>query len=271
MGRFKLHVVRETEGKSFRLHRLGLHEIMSSGLVDRPEGTGDYLFMLFHDEARIHDRLGDFARPAGSLVIWTPRDGHCYGSESSAWDHSWFHCAGRDIPRILRTGRIPVGHAFPLGDPLILENFLLETAAELNGWRRPDETVLRNLFENFIRRLARHVFHKAEQLAPSELLALRAYVEERFAEKLRLSDLARRVGWSVPHLCTEFKRYFGLPVVQYLMQVRMNQAAYLLRDHNRRIGDIAAMIGYPDLYTFSKMFKRSFGLSPRHFRRLVIR
>lgn len=96
-------------------------------------------------------------------------------------------------------------------------------------------------------------------------------MEERFAEKLRLSDLARRVGWSVPHLCTEFKRFFGLPVVQYLLQVRMNQAAYLLRDHNRRIGDIAGMIGYPDLYTFSKMFKRSFGLSPRHFRRLVIR
>ena len=164
-----------------------------------------------------------------------------------------------------------MGQVFSPGDPHVLENYLLETAAELNGWRRPDEKVLRNLFENFVRRLARHVFRKAERLAPAELLALRAYVEERFAEKLRLSDLARRVGWSVPHLCTEFKRFFGLPVVQYLLQVRMNQAAYLLRDHNRRIGDVAALIGYPDLYTFSKMFKRSFGLSPRHFRRLVIR
>jgi len=269
--RFKLRVMRETPGKSFRLHRLGLHEVMQPGLVDRPEGTSDYLFMLFHDGVRLRDKQGDLVRPSGSLVIWTPRDGHYYGSQSGPWDHSWFHCAGRDIAGILRAARIPVGQAFPLGDPLILENYLLETTAELNGWRRPDETVLRNLFENFVRRLARHVFRKSERLAPAELLALRAYVEEHFAEKLRLSDLARRVGWSVPHLCTEFKRFFGLPVVQYLLQVRMNQAAYLLRDHNRRIGDIAATIGYPDLYTFSKMFKRSFGLSPRHFRRLVIR
>ncbi len=267
----KLKIIRETSGKSFRIHRLGLHEIMSPGLVDRPEGTGDYLFMLFHDDVRIRDRRGDVIHPRGSLMIWAPGDGHVYGSEAAPWDHSWFHAAGRNIPQILRAARIPVGQPFAVTDPLILENFLLETAAELNGWRRPDETVLRNLFENFIRRLARHVFRKAERLAPAGLLALRAYVEEHFAEKLRLSELARRMGWSVPHLCTEFKRFFGLPVVQYLLQVRMNQAAYLLRDHNRRIGEIAAMIGYPDPYTFSKMFKRSFALSPRNFRRLVAR
>ena len=227
--------------------------------------------MLFHDEVRVRDKQDDSVRPAGSLMIWRPTDGQFYGSQAGPWDHSWIHCAGRDIPHILRQGRIPICRPFAIGDPLVLENFLIEIASELNGWRTPDETVLRNLFENFVRRLARHVFRKAEQLAPAQLLALRAYVEERFAEKLRLSDLARRVGWSVPHLCTEFKRFFGLPVVQYLFQVRMNQAAYLLRDHNRRIGDVAAMIGYPDLYTFSKMFKRSFGLSPRHFRALVLR
>jgi AraC-like DNA-binding protein len=244
---------------------------MPPGRVERPQGTGDYLFMLFHDEVHIRDARGDQAWPAGSLMIWTPRDGHFYGHASAPWGHSWLHCAGRDIAGILRAANLPVREPIAVNDPLIMENFLLETAAELNGWRSQDETVLRNLFENFIRRLARHIFRASERLAPVELLALRAYVEERFAEKLRLSDLARRVGWSVPHLCTEFKRYFGLPVVQYLLQVRMNQAVYLLRDQNRRIGDIAEMIGYPDLYTFSKMFKRSFGISPRNFRFLAAR
>ena len=46
----------------------------------------------------------------------------------------------------------------------------------------------------------------------------------------------------------------------------MSQATYLLRDHNRRIGEIAEEIGYPDLYAFSKMFKRYMGVSPRSFR-----
>jgi AraC-like DNA-binding protein len=204
-------------------------------------------------------------------MIWPPQDGHLYGRDSAPWGQSWFHASGRAIPSILRAAKIPVGEPLAVTDPLILDNFLLETAAELNDWREPDEIVLRNLFENFTRRLARHIFQTAERLAPAPLLALRAYIDERFTEKLRLTDLARRVGWSVPHLCTEFKRFFGVPVGQYLLQVRMNQAAYLLRDHNLRIGEIAGMIGYPDLYTFSKMFKRSFGLSPRTFRQRAMR
>lgn len=48
----------------------------------------------------------------------------------------------------------------------------------------------------------------------------------------------------------------------------MNQATYLLRDHNRRIGEIAEAVGYSDLFTFSKMFKRHFGMSPKKFREL---
>jgi AraC-like DNA-binding protein len=266
-----LKLARATSGKAFRIHRFGLHESMEPYFVDRPEGTGDYLFMLFHDDVQVRGRTGISLRSSNSLVIWTPQDGHFYGTQAAPWSHSWFHAAGRDIPRILRAGRLPLGEPFVLGDTLLLENFLLESADELNGWRQPDELVLRNLFENFIRRLARHVFQKAERFAPDALLALRTFIDERFAEKLHLSDLARRVGWSVPHLCTEFKRFFGLPVVQYLLQVRMNHATYLLRDQNLRVGEIARQIGYPDLYTFSKMFKRRFGLSPRNFRKLATR
>jgi AraC-like DNA-binding protein len=271
MGKARLMVMRETAGHLFNIHRLGLHEAMPPCLIDRPEGTGDYLFMLFHDEVRIGSRRENSLHPPGSLIIWTPRDGHFYGRETAPWKHTWLHASGRDIPRILRAAGLATGKPIVVADSLIMEKFLLEAAAELNDWREPDETVLRNMFENFARRLARHVFRKAERLAPAPLLALRAYIDEHFTTKLRLAELALRVGWSVPHLCTEFKRFFGVPLGQYLLQVRMSQAAYLLRNHNLRIGEIAGMIGYPDLYTFSKMFKRSLGLSPRHFRQRALR
>ncbi len=200
------------------------------------------------------------------MMIWTPQDGHCYGGESISWKHSWFHCAGQAIAGILKKSRLPVGRPFRVIDPSLLERYLLETVAELNGWHGPDEIMLRNLFENYARAQARQIFDRNEQLAPPGLLEVRGHVEARFTEKLRLTDLARRAGWSVPHLCSEFRRFFGTPIIQYVQQLRMNQAAYLLRDHNRRINEIATQVGYPDLYTFSKMFKRRFGVSPRHFR-----
>ena len=245
---------------------LGLHEMMRPGIVRRPEGTGDYLFMLFHSPVQIRSGGKDRSWPASTMMVWTPKDGHFYGDDLPAWDHSWFHCTGQAIPRLLRASRLPVGRPFAVADPSLLERYLLDTAAELNGWRGPDEITLRNLFENYLRAQAREVFDRREHLVPARLLEVRTEVEQRFTEKLRLPELARRAGWSVPHLCTEFRRFFGVPIIQYGQQLRMNRAAYLLRDHNRRIGEIAVQVGYPDLYTFSRMFKRGFGVSPREFR-----
>ena len=266
MKELKLHAVRPQSGKSFQIRMLGLHERMRPGFINRPNGTGDYLFMLFHDEAQIKSGGKIRSWPASTMTVWTPQDGHFYGVASIPWSHSWFHCFGSAIPKMLKAGRFPVDQPFPVGDPSLLERYLLDTVAELNGWRGPDETTLRNLFENFIRAQARQLLDHKDQLAPSRLLEVRAHIEHHFTEKLRLPGLARLAGWSVPHLCTEFRRFFGVPIIQYVQQLRMNQAAYLLRDHNRRIGEIAAQVGYPDLYTFSKMFKRRFGASPRNFR-----
>ena len=268
MKSVKLAINRYDPDAPFQIRHLGLHEEMSPCLVDRPEGTQDYLFMLFHAEVIVRLADGESVRPASSLVIWTPPDRHYYGTLKRSWDHSWFHCTGREIDSILKAHRIPPRRCIAVTDPSLMEHFLLEVSAELSGWSQPNGKILRNLFENFVCALARQVRQKSERLVPASLVAVRAHVERHFTERLRLSHLAKRAGCSEPHLCTEFRRYFGIPVIQYALQLRMNQAAYLLRDHNRRIGEIAVMLGYPDLYSFSKMFKHYMGVSPKKFREL---
>jgi len=268
MRSFKLTFAPSIPKPGFQVHRLGLHEMMRPSLVNRPEGTGDFLFMLFHSPVRVKSQEKISEWPSSSLIIWTPKDSHYYGNPDATWDHSWLHCSGREIAGLLRASRISPGRRIALSDPSLMERFLLEMAAELKGWSSPDGKILRNLFENFIRAVVRQVFDKTGPLAPPGLLAIKARIEQRFTGQVRLADLARQAGWSVPHLCTEFKRFFGLPIIQYIFQLRMNQATYLLRDHNRRVGEIALLVGYPDLYTFSKMFKRRFGVSPKKFREM---
>ena len=268
MKSVKLATARRESGALFQIHRLGLHEKMEAGIVDRPEGTRDYLFMLFHSKVQIKSCDGEGIWSVPSLMIWTPPDSHYYGNAQSSWDHSWFHCSGRDIGSILKACGIPVRKRIAVTDPSLMEHFLLEAIAELSSWNQPDSKILRNLFENFVRALVRHAFRKTEQFAPARLLALRSHVEQHFTEQLRLKDLAKWAGWSEQHLCTEFRRFFGIPVIQFVLQLRMSQATYLLRDHNRRIGEIASAVGYSDLYTFSKMFKRYMGVSPKKFREL---
>ena len=237
-------------------------------MVDRPEGTGDYLFMLFHSEVRVKTTEEDHVCFSPSLLVWTPPDSHYYGNIDTTWDHSWFHCSGADVRAILKACDVPLRKCIEVTDTSLMEHFLLEVAAELNSWSQPDTKILRNLFESFVRALIRQAFHKSERLAPTRLLAIRSHVEQHFAEQLHLEDLAKLAGWSEPHLCTEFRRFFGIPVIQFVQQLRMSHATYLLSDQNRRIGEIADAVGYSDIYTFSKMFKRYTGISPRKYREL---
>jgi AraC family transcriptional regulator, arabinose operon regulatory protein len=263
-----LTVTRQEPGAGFQINRLGLHEKMRPCMVDRPQGTNDYLLMFFHSEVWVRSTEGETCWATPGLMVWTPPDGHYYGNLQSAWSHSWMHCSGPEVGAILKACAIPVRKRIPVADPSLMEHFILEAMAELGGWSRPDATILRNYFENFARSVSRHISRprRPKQLAPAGLLAVRSYVEQHFMERLSLGRLASQAGWSPPHLCTEFRRFFGIPVIQFVQQLRMNRAIYLLRDHNRRIGEIGNAVGYADLYTFSKMFKRCVGLSPTEFR-----
>ena len=266
MKSVRITVLHRDPGAAFQIHLLGLHEKMRPGMVDRPKGTGDSLFMLFHTEVRGRSCEGEADWSAPSLMIWTPKDGHYYGNTQKQWDHSWFHCGGKEIAPILKACGVPLRKPIAMSDPFLMEHFVLEAAAELSNSNRPDPKILRNLFENFMRALVRQTSRPVEPFTPARLLAIRSHLEQNFTERIRLADMARKAGWSEPHLCTEFRRFFGIPILQFVQQLRMSHATYLLRDHNLRIGEIAEEVGYPDLFAFSKMFKRYMGASPRKFR-----
>ncbi len=82
-----------------------------------------------------------------------------------------------------------------------------------------------------------------------------------------VADVAAHVGVSRCYLFTLFKQQLKLSPQQYLIQYRMETAADLLKTTKRRVGDIAAAVGYEDPLSFSKVFHHYYGLSPREYRR----
>lgn len=65
-----------------------------------------------------------------------------------------------------------------------------------------------------------------------------------------------------------FKAIMGMPPMAYLAQQRLRTAQHLLLTSDHTITDIAAKIGMPSIYHFSKRFKAAFGLSPLQYRAL---
>ncbi|MEI8138925.1 MAG: AraC family transcriptional regulator [bacterium] len=250
---------------------MGIQEHMPPGMIDRPTGTGDYLLMLFYGDITVGVAGKPVGQPRNTMMIWPSGQGHYYGDRTRPFTHTWIHCDGTFIRSLLRKTGLPCNRPFVVPDPAVMERNLLAIHEELTLHARPDGVIVRNFLENWLRETARMVAQREEVPGiPSQFLALRHFIESEYERPIKLPELAKRVNLSVPHFCTEFKRYFGTSAKDYLIRQRMHQAAYLMKDRNLRVSEVAQRVGYEDLYYFSRLFRKHYGVSPRGFRAKVL-
>jgi AraC family transcriptional regulator len=95
------------------------------------------------------------------------------------------------------------------------------------------------------------------------------YMHSCYAENISLDLLARISLLNPAYLLREFKKLFGLTPHQYLTVTRLAQAEELVIGTNKSVSEILAETGFIDLSSFSKLFKRRFGLSPQAYRLFV--
>ncbi|WP_170110574.1 alpha/beta fold hydrolase [Flavilitoribacter nigricans] len=108
-------------------------------------------------------------------------------------------------------------------------------------------------------------------LNPEDVTALyqvRQFLQESYAEKLQLKTLARRFGLNQYKLKYGFRKLFDTPVIAYQHQLRLETAKTMLRTTDIPIVEIADAVGYRQANNFSAAFKREFGMTPSHFRKL---
>lgn len=248
------------DGVNLKLRGIGISEPMEPGIVNRPCGTGDYLLMAFLDPVTIRESAG-VRNWGASMVIWDPDQGHYYGNKATPWLHSWMHCDGAAVARLVEDSGLPVNKPFAISDPGIVNHYLWEIYQEVTLHALPKPQIVLNSLHSWLLDMQRQT-QGAHETVPAELLALRHYLGENVNTPMRLSDMAERVHMSVSHLSARFKRYFGVAPVEYHIQLRLHAAAYLLRDGNRSIADVARAVGYDDAFYFSKQFKARFRISP---------
>ncbi|MHC4884356.1 MAG: helix-turn-helix transcriptional regulator [Planctomycetota bacterium] len=142
---------------------------------------------------------------------------------------------------------------------------ILHELAEVNPC---DPRILRNLLDNLLLQVKRDAERgEAASRIPREYLRARQTLQDHYQEGIQVSDLAGQANVSVAHFSKRFKHYFSCSPIEYLTSVRMEQAAYLLKDPNLSITDIARMTGYENIHYFSRVVKKAYGLSPRALRR----
>jgi AraC family transcriptional regulator len=95
------------------------------------------------------------------------------------------------------------------------------------------------------------------------------WLEAHAAEPVGLEQAAREVGLSPFHFLRVFAAVLGVTPHQYVLRLRLAEAARLLADASRSITDIALDCGFADLSNFVRTFRRAAGVAPREFRKIL--
>jgi AraC-like DNA-binding protein len=108
----------------------------------------------------------------------------------------------------------------------------------------------------------------AERVTPLvRVCRARDLIRDCFDEPITLDDCAIEAGLSPWHLLRAFRATFGETPKEYLTRLRLKQAQHLLTVSSRSVTEVCLDVGFSSLGTFSLLFKRHVGCSPREFRR----
>lgn len=204
---------------------------------------------------------------AGQLLLIPARVPHRYYADATdPWSIWWLHVAGVDVDDLVEgiglTAGAPVASltdpvaAFALVESICDSLERDETWASLitaagNGW-------------SLMARLAAERQRRSGDTEPLRLV--QDHLREHLTAPVRLPELAQLAGFSTSHFSARFRTFTGYSVIEYVKRLRMARGRQLLITSDHTIAEIAAAVGYPDAYYFSRVFRTVNGVSPSAFR-----
>ena len=99
--------------------------------------------------------------------------------------------------------------------------------------------------------------------------AVREYLEANMTKDLDIASVARAAALSPFYLTRIFKAEYGVPPYRYLIRLRINYAAELLRTSMLTVTQICHRVGFNSLSHFITTFRRHVGVSPMQYRRML--
>ncbi|HEX9998361.1 MAG TPA: AraC family transcriptional regulator [Abditibacterium sp.] len=231
-------------------HFEGYHtlQLMESGAVE-----------LFYDADKFDLEIPSFwpAFPGPRIRFHAARGVH-------TWNHRYAAFSG---PRVETWKRSGLWSEIPASAPRPKENFarfdeLLALIRRGGQWgtRRAIHTL-----ESLLLELAES--RADTQTDAPWLRQTRQFLEETSDFAPDYAQLARELGLGLSTLRRNFKTATGTSLHEALLQIRLEKARQMLGETNAPIKQIAAQLGYRDVYFFSNQFKRLSGATPATFRR----
>lgn len=204
----------------------------------------------------------------GDLVL-LPRDhAHAYKADNKdPWTIYWLHFDGRLAESFYRHAQMTAPRLNIGVQPRVVRVF--DGLTDLRRGSHQLAEFIQGCHQlqallSYIALLTRQQLPRSGKLLNLE--QLRALMQEHIHSQLDLARLAAEANVSKYHFAKKFKALTGSAPIQYFINMKMQRACYLLDSSRQSIKEVAASLGYDDVYYFSRLFKKTIGLSPSQYR-----
>ena len=236
------------------------------GRVSPPNHT---LFYSIHGQGKFRVPSGEMQLDEGQLIILPAGQSFEVTIVSEQWDIIWVNLADSERWK-----------SFSKSEAVVLDNAKLEGlhhAMELLYIERDVDSrgAAMQVVSRYLHRIIDaplsdvHTHDEKERRQVSRLHSLFSTVEKQLQFDWDMESLSEKAHYSAPHLHRLCLQVFGRSPKQHVIHLRMTRAKSLLLSTQWPVSYIASYVGYANVFTFSKRFKKSTGLSPSAFRENV--
>jgi YesN/AraC family two-component response regulator len=159
-------------------------------------------------------------------------------------------------------------YRLPMNDPL-LERLDKRPDAPVGG-----EQLIKLYLEQLLIFLIREItnchetgiFPTKESMEHHLVVAVKRLIEEKVYEEIRIPDICAKLGYSRSYLSKLFHEHSGETIGGYAVSVKISRAKALIRAGSYNFSEISDMLAFDNPQYFSRVFKRTTGMTPTEFR-----
>lgn len=213
------------------------------------------LHFILSGKGTFHKHGKVYSLKAGDMFINRPGEQATHiADEEEPWDYIWVSFTGQQDFALLRQQDVVT---LPSAKRLFLQM--------LNAKNDPArDWIVHGLLYQLFALISSRLDSNSQQ--KDYLREAIAYIEENYNQHLQVDQVAKLVGMSRSHFSRLFKRQTGFSPQEYIVAYRLEKGMQLLGDPALTQKEIADLLGYPDVSTFSRIFKQKYGISPGKFR-----
>lgn len=172
----------------------------------------------------------------------------------------------------LNSGVLPSERQVTFRDTSLIEPYMQQLIDEVTQRKANDDIaetdlLLKLILTRWIRELTRRDASDDFYYHKQIISKVKDAIQLHLSEPLDYEALGESVGFTPRYVSRMMKKFTGISLKETVTKLRMERAIHLLTETTMTVTEVSHALGYSDIYTFSKLFKRYYGFSPTKLRR----